>query len=311
MWNLNQFKHQETTLRPLTFSLFLIFSADKNLLVLIKGHLFQLSEPQTTSFGNCDKAIRRFSVSTVSIGVQKNFTSQKLDSLIQRISVRETNSTIQWIVIYLVDSTVLSTFWTRYPRLPFLDLRFCLLFLNFPSILTVSIKRLPLGTLCVSSSWYMYVKQQRRRRLRKRSLDQVPNWGKRRKKSAWAKKESTSETSGEAVWGGGGHWWGGGVPNTAIPYEKLVNTEIPCRKWTKHRYRIYDRWRLLNVVPISRVFFFYLSLYTPEMNLSLHEKTWEDLELIGTKIEKPGHWMSYQFYHRVTVRNCVFIYRWV
>ena len=21
-----------------------------------------------------------------------------------------------------------------------------------------------------------------------------------------------------------------GVPNTAIPYEKLVNTEIPCRK---------------------------------------------------------------------------------
>ena len=35
----------------------------------------------------------------------------------------------------------------------------------------------------------------------------------------------------------GGHW---GVPNTAIPYEKLANTEIPCQKWTKYRYRIYD-----------------------------------------------------------------------
>ena len=50
---------------------------------------------------------------------------------------------------------------------------------------------------------------------------------------------------------GEGHW---GVPNTAVPYEKLANTEIPCRKWTKYRYRIYDRWRLLNVVSISRVF---------------------------------------------------------
>ena len=61
----------------------------------------------------------------------------------------------------------------------------------------------------------------------------------------------------------GGHGGGGGtqVPNTAIPYEKMVNTEIPCRKWTKYRYLIYDRWRLLNVVSISRVFF-YVSLYT-------------------------------------------------
>ena len=45
-----------------------------------------------------------------------------------------------------------------------------------------------------------------------------------------------------------GHW---GVPNTAIPYEKLANTEIPCRKWTKYRYRMYTR----------------------EINLSLREKT--------------------------------------
>ena len=50
---------------------------------------------------------------------------------------------------------------------------------------------------------------------------------------------------------GEGHF---GVPNTAVPYEKLAHTEIPCRKWTKYRYRIYDRWRLLNVVSISRVF---------------------------------------------------------
>ena len=49
----------------------------------------------------------------------------------------------------------------------------------------------------------------------------------------------------------GAHW---GIPNTAMPYEKLANIEIPRRKWTKYRYRIYDRWRLLNVVSISHVF---------------------------------------------------------
>ena len=27
---------------------------------------------------------------------------------------------------------------------------------------------------------------------------------------------------------------------------------------------------------------------------------------IGTPLEKPGYWMSYQFHHRVSVRNCVF-----
>ena len=99
----------------------------------------------------------------------------------------------------------------------------------------------------------------------------------------------------------GAHWR---IPNTTMPYEKFANIEIPRRKWTKYRYRIYDRWRLLNVVSISRVFFM-SSMYTPEINLSLREKTWEDLELIDTTIEKPGHWMSYQFHHRVTVRNCV------
>ena len=58
----------------------------------------------------------------------------------------------------------------------------------------------------------------------------------------------------------------------------------------------------------SRGFFLSDLVYT-EMNLSLSEKTWEDLELTGTKIEKPGDWMPYQFYHRITARNCVFIYR--
>ena len=33
----------------------------------------------------------------------------------------------------------------------------------------------------------------------------------------------------------------GGTHDTAIPYEKLVNIEIPCQKWTKYRYRIHDR----------------------------------------------------------------------
>ena len=36
----------------------------------------------------------------------------------------------------------------------------------------------------------------------------------------------------------------------------------------------------------SRVFFFNISsTYTPEINLNLREKTWEDLELISTTIE--------------------------
>ena len=100
-----------------------------------------------------------------------------------------------------------------------------------------------------------------------------------------------------------------GGTQSAIPYEKLANTEILCRKWTKYRYRIHDRWRLLNVVSISRVFFIsYRHIYTRNQPQP-SRKTWEDLELIGANIEKPGHCMSYQFYHRVTVRNCVFIYR--
>ena len=76
--------------------------------------------------------------------------------------------------------------------------------------------------------------------------------------------------------GRGGHW---GVPNTTIPYEKLTNTEIPCRKWTKYRYRIYDRWRLLNVVSISRVFFV-KHVYTrnqPQPSWENVRRSWIDL----------------------------------
>ena len=51
------------------------------------------------------------------------------------------------------------------------------------------------------------------------------------------------------------YMWRGtlGVPNTVIPWEKLVNTEIACRQSTKYRYCIYDRSRLLKVVSILLV----------------------------------------------------------
>ena len=99
---------------------------------------------------------------------------------------------------------------------------------------------------------------------------------------------------------GGGHW---GYP---IPQYRTKNLQIP-------KYRVENGWNTDTVFMIGDA---YLTLYpprvcmyTPEINLSLREKTWEDLELIGTTIEKPGHWMSYKFHHSVTVRNCVFSYR--
>ena len=48
-------------------------------------------------------------------------------------------------------------------------------------------------------------------------------------------------------------------------------------------------------------------MYAPELNLSHFEKTWEDLEFIGTQSKKPGHWMQQQFHCTLTVRNCVII----
>ena len=97
-----------------------------------------------------------------------------------------------------------------------------------------------------------------------------------------------------------------------IPQYRKKNWQIP-------KYRVENRpntdtafmigHAYLTLYP-SRVFFI-SSMYTPEINLRLREKTWEDLELIDTSIGKLGYWMSNQFHQRVTVRNinCVFIYR--
>ena len=102
----------------------------------------------------------------------------------------------------------------------------------------------------------------------------------------------------------------GGYP---IPQYRTKNLQIPKYRVENLRntdtaFMIGDAY--LTLYPSREFFFFFISsMYTPEINLSLREKTWEDLELIDTTIEKPGHWMSYQFHHRVTVRNCLFIYR--
>ena len=55
-----------------------------------------------------------------------------------------------------------------------------------------------------------------------------------------------------------------GVPNTAILWEKLVNTETQCRKSTKYRYRMYDHQALW-----------------PRQHLEQRQplwETWEDLD---------------------------------
>ena len=66
-----------------------------------------------------------------------------------------------------------------------------------------------------------------------------------------------------------------------IPYEKLANIETPCRRWTKYRYRIYDRWRSLNVVSISHVVFFFLS------QACIHQKS---TSAFPRKREKISNW---------------------
>ena len=65
------------------------------------------------------------------------------------------------------------------------------------------------------------------------------------------------------------------------PIPQLANTEIPCRKSTKYRYHIYDRWRLLNVVSISRVFFFLIS------QARIHQKS---TSTFARKREKISNW---------------------
>ena len=63
-------------------------------------------------------------------------------------------------------------------------------------------------------------------------------------------------------------------------------------KWQIPKYRV-EHGQNADTAFMSVFFFFISSMYTPHINLSLREKTCEDLELIGTTIEKPGHWMSY------------------
>ena len=59
-----------------------------------------------------------------------------------------------------------------------------------------------------------------------------------------------------------GHIGEGDIGGYPIPYEKLVNTDTA--------FMIGDAYLMLYP---SRVFFFYLSLYTTEMNLSLRDET--------------------------------------
>ena len=69
----------------------------------------------------------------------------------------------------------------------------------------------------------------------------------------------------------------------------------------KYRYRSYDHLTCL----------FISSMNAPAINLSHCVKTPEDLKLISTMIKKPRHLMPYQFHHRLSVRNCVIIYRFI
>ena len=103
--------------------------------------------------------------------------------------------------------------------------------------------------------------------------------------------------------------WEGDIGGYRIPqYRKRKIGKY--RNTVKYRHRFYDRSRfILKVESISRVCFSQ-ACDTPEINLSHdREKTREDLELIGTAIEKLGHWMFYQFHLRVNVRNCLINYR--
>ena len=61
-------------------------------------------------------------------------------------------------------------------------------------------------------------------------------------------------------------------PNTAIPWEKLVNTEIPCQKSTKYRYRIYFRYWVPTNVPPSMALLSYFVAFL-QVRWPLHALT--------------------------------------
>ena len=87
----------------------------------------------------------------------------------------------------------------------------------------------------------------------------------------------------------------------SIPQYHEKNWQIPCQKLMKYRYRIYDHLTCL----------FISSMNAPAINLSHRVKTPEDLKLISTMIKKPRQLMPYQCHHRLSVRNCVIIYRFI
>ena len=77
------------------------------------------------------------------------------------------------------------------------------------------------------------------------------------------------------------------------------------KNWQIWKYRVENRRNTDITFMIGHAYFklysspmFISNIYKPELNLSHREKTWEDLKLICPTIEKPGYWISCQFYHR-------------
>ena len=88
------------------------------------------------------------------------------------------------------------------------------------------------------------------------------------------------------------------------------------KNWQIPKYRVENGWNTNTAFMTGDA---YLMLYPSRVfflsQACIHQKSTSTFarrheiwnKLIGTTIEKLGHCMSYQFYHRVTVRNCVFI----
>ena len=77
------------------------------------------------------------------------------------------------------------------------------------------------------------------------------------------------------------------------------------KNWQILKYRVENRRNTDITFMIGHAYLklysspmFISNIYKPEINLSHREKTWEDLKLICPTIEKPGYWISCQFYHR-------------
>ena len=101
----------------------------------------------------------------------------------------------------------------------------------------------------------------------------------------------------------GGHW---GVPNTAIPYEKLANTEIRVENGrnTDTAFMIGDAY--LTLYP-SRMFFYVKHVYTRNQPQPSRENVRRSR--IDRYNDRKARSLDVLPHYRVTVRNCVFIYR--